>query len=118
MRLTVTSHVTLDGVVQSNGKPEPELKDGFHQGGWQVPYLDQELAELVAGWIAEADAFLFGRGTYDLFVGHWPKVTDPNDPIALRISTMPKYVASHSVETSTGRTPCCCVGTSSKRCPT
>jgi hypothetical protein len=29
MRLTVTSHLTLDGVVQSNGKPEPELNDGL-----------------------------------------------------------------------------------------
>ena len=36
MRLTVTSHLTLDGVMQSNGKPEPELSDGFEQGGWQV----------------------------------------------------------------------------------
>ena len=33
MRLTVTSHLTLDGVMQSNGKPEPELNDGFEQGG-------------------------------------------------------------------------------------
>ena len=24
MRLTVISHLTLDGVIQSNGKPEPE----------------------------------------------------------------------------------------------
>ena len=42
MRLTVTSHLTLDGVVQSNGKAEPELNDGFEQGGWQVPYLDED----------------------------------------------------------------------------
>ncbi len=37
MRLTVMSHLTLDGVMQSNGKPEPELTDGFRHGGWQVP---------------------------------------------------------------------------------
>jgi hypothetical protein len=43
MRLTVTSHLTLDGVMQSNGKPEPELNDGFEQGGWQVPYFDADL---------------------------------------------------------------------------
>ena len=47
MRLTVTSHLTLDGVVQSNGKPEPELNDGFEQGGWQVPYFDEDEYRLV-----------------------------------------------------------------------
>jgi hypothetical protein len=29
MRPTVITHQTLDGVMQSNGKPEPELNDGF-----------------------------------------------------------------------------------------
>jgi hypothetical protein len=43
MRLTVISHLTLDGVMQDNGKPEPERNDGFEQGGWQVPYFDQDL---------------------------------------------------------------------------
>jgi hypothetical protein len=98
MRLTVTSHVTLDGVVQSNGKPEPELNDGFDQGGWQVPYLDEEFAALMAGWIGAADAFLFGRGTYELFVGHWPKVTDPDDPLATRLKSKPKYIASTTLD--------------------
>jgi hypothetical protein len=45
MRLTVTSHLTLDGVMQSNGTPEPELNDGFEQGGWQVPYFDHVVTD-------------------------------------------------------------------------
>src|SRR6266568_7066295 len=97
MRLTVMSHLTLDGVVQSNGKAEPELNDGFEQGGWQVPYLDEDLARLVADWIGAADAFLFGRRTYELFAGHWPQVTDPNDPIASRLNGVPKHVVSTSL---------------------
>ena len=46
LRLTVTAHLTLDGVMQSNGKPEPELNDGFEQGGWQVRYSDEDMDRL------------------------------------------------------------------------
>lgn len=98
MRLTVTSNLTLDGVMQSNGKPEPELNDGFEQGGWQVPYFDQDLDRLTADWIAAADAFLFGRRTYELFAEYWSRVTDPGDPRATRLNALPKYVVSATLD--------------------
>jgi dihydrofolate reductase len=98
MRLTVTSHLTLDGVMQSNGKPEPELNDGFEQGGWQVPYFDHDLAQLTADWIAAADAFLLGRRTYELFAEYWSQITDPGDPRATRLNALPKYVASTTLD--------------------
>lgn len=98
MRLTVTSHLTLDGVMQSNGKPEPELNDGFEQGGWQVPYFDQDLDRLTADWIAAADAFLLGRRTYELFAAYWSQVTDPGDPRATRLNALPKYVVSSTLD--------------------
>ncbi|GAB3426823.1 dihydrofolate reductase family protein [Flindersiella endophytica] len=98
MRLTVMSHLTLDGVMQSNGAPEPGLNDGFEQGGWQVPYFDQDLDSLTADWIAAADAFLLGRRTYEMFAGYWSQVTDPDDPRATRLNGLPKYVASTSLD--------------------
>jgi dihydrofolate reductase len=98
MRLTVTSHLTLDGVIQSNGKPEPELNDGFEQGGWQVPYFDPDMDRLTADWIAAADAFLLGRRTYELFAEYWSQVTDPADPRATRLNALPKFVASTTLD--------------------
>jgi dihydrofolate reductase len=98
MRLTVTSHLTLDGVMQSNGKPEPELNDGFEQGGWQVPYFDEDMDRLTADWIAAAGAFLLGRRTYELFAKYWSQVTDPDDPRATRLNGLPKHVVSTTLD--------------------
>jgi dihydrofolate reductase len=98
MRLTALCFLTLDGIMQSNGKPEPELDDGFEHGGWQVPYIDEEVLELHAGLVATADAFLLGRQTYELFAGHWPHVTDADDPFATRLNSLPKYVASTTLD--------------------
>src|SRR5260370_40537937 len=84
--------------MQSNGKPEPELNDGFEQGGWQVPYFDQDMDRLTADWIAAADAFLLGRRTYELFAEYWSQVTDPDDPRATRLNALPKHVVSTTLD--------------------
>jgi dihydrofolate reductase len=42
-----------------------------------------------------ADAFLFGRRTYDIFARSWGTWADPGDsPIWTALNTRPKYVAS------------------------
>jgi dihydrofolate reductase len=93
MRLTTTTFMTLDGVVQSPGAPEEDPSDGFDHGGWLVPYADDDMGEIMTGFIAQADAFLLGRRTYEIFAGHWPQVSDEN-PIAAALNQLPKHVVS------------------------
>jgi dihydrofolate reductase len=99
MRLIVMEFLSLDGVSQGPGSPDEDTSDGFTAGGWLVPHIDEEFLRLVLGWVDGADAFLFGRRTYENFARDWPK-KDPDDPFAPRMNGLPKYVASHSLATA------------------
>lgn len=96
MKLILMQFLTLDGVCQGPGGPDEDTADGFTQGGWFVPYLDDSFMRRVVDWTVQADAYLFGRRTYEAFAQAWPKATDPNDPVAASLNGRPKYVASHS----------------------
>lgn len=96
MRLTVTTFVTLDGVMQSPGAPD-EDGTGYEYGGWTVPYFDEDGGKFMASVFANADAFLLGRKTYEIFAGYWPRVTDESNPIAGPLNRLPKYVVTSTL---------------------
>ncbi len=97
MKLTVQTFQTLDGVSQAPGGPDEDPSDAFIHGGWQAPFVDPAVGEFVVELNSHASAFLFGRRTFEIFRGHWPDQTDPADPLATAINSLPKYVVSDSL---------------------
>jgi dihydrofolate reductase len=97
MKLTTSPQVSVDGVMQGNGGRHPDLDPGFERGGWARPLFDDEALACVQEIYQRADAFLFGRRTYELFAGYWGVRTDLDDPIVGALNTKPKYVASNTL---------------------
>lgn len=96
MKLTTMTQVTIDGVVQGNGgASEEDRRNGFTRGGWALGLGDDETRALITRTYQNADAFLFGRRTYELFAGSWGTVDDMRaHPIGVALEKTPKYVAS------------------------
>jgi dihydrofolate reductase len=95
MKLTITENVTVDGVMQGLGGPDEDRRGGFERGGWAPPLFHDEAATFLNEVYQRADAFLFGRRTYEIFAGSWGTWDDPGDsPIWTALNTRPKYVAS------------------------
>jgi len=96
-KIIVNAFLTLDGVMQAPSGPDEDRDGGFLHGGWLTPYSDDVMG-LVTEGITDADGFLLGRKTYDIFASYWPKITDPKNAIATALNSRPKYVVSRSLD--------------------
>jgi dihydrofolate reductase len=103
MKLTTMTQVTVDGVMQGNGAAsDDDRRSGFERGGWAMGVFDDETMTFIDQTYRRADAFLFGRRTYELLAGYWGAeeraavaAEDPGShPIAAALNTKPKYLAS------------------------
>ena len=79
--------------MQGPGGPEEDERGVFERGGWA--HFDDEAGTAMDEIYERADAFLFGRRTYEIFARSWGTWDDPGDsPIWTALHTRPKYVAS------------------------
>jgi dihydrofolate reductase len=91
VKLTTTTRVSVDGVMQE------DRTAGFERDGWSLAHSDDESRTFVEQVYQRADAYLFGRRTYDIFAGFWGVMDPGSSPFAGALNTKPKYVASHTL---------------------
>ena len=99
MKLTTMTQVTIDGVMQGNGGASDEdRRNGFVRGGWALGRGDDDTLTFIKETYLRADAFLFGRRTYELFHASWGSLTEQDVPgwesVMRTLNAQPKYVAS------------------------
>lgn len=99
MRLTTTTNVSLDGVMQGLGRDDEDRRGGFVRGGWVIPLTGSEEMDHITEVYGSATAFLFGRQTYEIFARSWGTVPEMMaSPIGEVLNGRPKYVVSTTLE--------------------
>lgn len=92
-KIVVHEFITLDGVIQAPGDSVEDIEEGFHFGGWTVPFWDDEIGSHFGQAFSKADALLLGRKTWQIH----GKAFGPNpseDPFV----DMTKYVVSNTLK--------------------
>ncbi len=91
MRVLVTNHVSLDGVLQGPGRPDEDTRDGFRHGGWAEARSDEVMGSAMSERMGEGFSWLFGRRSYEDMLSHWNAV---GGPFKDGLNAATKYVAS------------------------
>jgi dihydrofolate reductase len=94
--LVVTTFLTLDGVMQAPGGPQEDTSGDFAHGGWSYPYADEDFGRQMDSWFTNAQDFLLGRTTYELFAAYWPEAKG-EDAVTVGLQTKTKHVASRTL---------------------
>src|SRR4029450_12509909 len=91
-RVVAVEYVTVDGVMQ-----DPGGVGELDHGGWSNAYFDEELGKVQFDQLFASDALLLGRITFEGFAAAWPSMEETEGEFAVRMNTLPKVVASRSL---------------------
>jgi dihydrofolate reductase len=94
-RVVVVNSLSLDGVMQAPGRADEDPRGGFSRGGWAQPYNDPVMGAAMGEGMAQTEALLLGRRTYQDFADVWPGRTD--NPFTEVLNNTQKYVASRTL---------------------
>jgi dihydrofolate reductase len=92
-RVVAAEYVTVDGVMT-----DPGGVGEIEHGGWWNEYFDDELAKYQSEQLSASDALLLGRVTFEGFAAAWPSMEETEGEFAVRMNTLPKFVASRTLK--------------------
>ncbi len=87
-KVVASLYVTLDGYLDEPGQ-------------WSFPFWSEEAAAFKARELADSEALLLGRITYEGFSKAWPSMEEQTGDFGRRMNSMPKYVASRTLQDAT-----------------
>ena len=91
--LIVHEFITLDGVIQAPGGADEDTEGGFTHGGWTGPYWHDDIGAHFFQTMAQADALLLGRKTWQIHGGAFEPMP-AGDPFGDAMNSIHKYVVS------------------------
>src|SRR5690606_2778849 len=97
-KLIVSAFASLDGVMQAPGGAEEDTEGGFKHGGWTLPYWHDDIGIHFSESIAESDAFLLGRKTWQSHSVF--ESIEEGDPFGDMMRAVPKYVVSSTLQSA------------------
>ena len=79
-KIVVINHMTLDGVMQSPGRPDEDTRDGFTHGGWSTLNVDDQVLAATYARVEEGGGLqlLLGRRSYEGMLGYWNTQDSPS----------------------------------------
>src|SRR5512138_3822432 len=98
-KIIVHEFMTLDGVIQAPGGPKEDTEGGFTQGGWTLPYWDDDIGKHFFQAMTQADTLLLGRKTWQIH-GEAFEPMAPGDPMVDTLNSFKKYVVSTTLKSA------------------
>lgn len=98
-KLIVAEFITLDGVIQAPGGENEDTEGGFEYGGWTQPYWHDDIGQHFFDAVAQADALLLGRKTWQIHGGAFEPMS-AGDPFGDVMNGLRKYVVSTTLKSA------------------
>jgi dihydrofolate reductase len=98
-KLVVAEFITLDGVIQAPGGAQEDTDGSFVHGGWTQPYWHDDIGKHFFQAMAQADALLLGRKTWQIHGGAFEPMPD-TDPFGAPMNAIRKYVVSTTLKST------------------